>query len=626
MIMTSSSVLFVASDFGGSLQQQQQLVTFTTSNATAASASLLVAVTSATVTVFHQRLLTLVNLLYAVVVIPISVVGNAATVAIAACLVRNRQSTTSARKSVPDACVGLLAVLDLASVLCIQLPAVVATLNAVNATATPTSTSAPLPMPSPSPQSAGPLCSFEALSIGTYVRLQLIVQVAAAVDRYAALTHPLRYHRISSNRILRLIGITVGAVGLTTIGVSLMIDVGRREHRLVSWPSVCVFEWRRLGAPVDYVVAVLLALAFCAAFGTFVGCNASLVRILWRYHARRADEAGILREITTAMEAVGGGRDPTKPRGICRQSPRQDGPGVQRVKNGDCKTTANDRTKLAASHRNKPEEPDNGLHENVDSDNNKRHSPADYCHRLDYCNAMPPPPPVVFVEPPTKSATTDGSTTNGADRISCKTNDKNCDELIGGPGQGVTERRRSSANETGDSRLAASPLATLGPQSMKKSVSFACSPTVVIVDNRRPTSGRHAAAAPTTSRHRRMGNDDAGGESVLPRVPSDGNVTKRDPSELPVRPRQLFYDDDFRHSASNRLLPATAERNNEDQRANAIAATDRVAYVEQQLQKLLRKAERKTRNQRHRLYLVRLVIVCAAVYVMSWIPYTVRLP
>jgi hypothetical protein len=340
-----------------------------------------------------------------------------------------------------------------------------------------------------------------------------------------------------------------------------------------------------------------------------------------------------LREITTAMKAVGG----------CdrmRTGHRQlDGTEFLRANNGNCKA-ANNRTNEVQAQRNKSAEP-NVQHKTSDDEGEQR-SQVDF-KRLDKCNA--PPPPVVVIEPPTRSVTTENSLTSG-ERSLCRAVDgfhntvgrnKDCDDLEA-PGPDVVERRRSSANETRDEKMATSRLANLGSQSMKKSVSFACSPTVVIVDNRqtdfsrRSATGRHAAVA-LSSRHRQTGSsDDADiGGSLLPRATSDGcgvnDVTKCDPSDRPARPRMLFHDEDIRRHPSNRhLLAATVERDLGEQRAIglAIAATDRVAYVEQQLQKLLRKAERKTRNQRHRLYLVRLVIVCAAVYVMSWIPYAVR--
>ena len=50
-----------------------------------------------------------------------------------------------------------------------------------------------------------------------------------------------------------------------------------------------------------------------------------------------------------------------------------------------------------------------------------------------------------------------------------------------------------------------------------------------------------------------------------------------------------------------------------------------MAYIQEHLEKLLRKVERKTRKQHRQLFLAKLVIICASVFLLTWIPYIVRM-
>lgn len=103
------------------------------------------------------------------------------------------------------------------------------------------------------------------------------------------------------------------------------------------------------------------------------------------------------------------------------------------------------------------------------------------------------------------------------------------------------------------------------------------------------------------------------------RKPYPDDVKRRPSTSFmpsPARPRNLALP---RDGAGVPRTPTLGGWSLKD----ALAATDRVAYVEHQLRKLLRRAERKTRSERRRLIIVKLVVVCAAVYVLSWIPYSV---
>jgi len=639
-------------------RQHHQLPSLFTSNVTTALQVLTVATT--TVTAFQFRLLTLVNLLYAVLVIPIGVVGNVVTVVVAVCLVRNRRQASSSRKSVPDICVCLLAIVDFASVLFVQTPAIMATLGGENATHYSSSllTTTTTTTTKSSGRNVGALCSFESLSISVYVRLQLVVQVAAAVDRYAALSHPLRYHRVSSSRILRSIGATLGVVGLATVGISLVTNVGRRERSLTTWSPVCVFEWRRLSGTVDYAVALITAVSFLGAFGVFIGCNSALVCILWRYHARRADEAGVLREISTAMEAVGGtGGGGGRGGGNARDRALKRGPQLYRNGHDAQKNTEDDR--IATENRKQFVLPQKTRPIGVAD---CRHSPtaddatlpvaAECAQALGCCSADLP---FLVIEPPTNSATIGESAVSadagcsGIGNVTVYRDTMGSDEgrkdiLV----RSAVERRRSSEGDcitseheiksdsigkaTGNTRLPMSFAMNFAQKSLKKSVSFACSPTVVVLNDLdgRSTSGRRFGTTPSghcrsddadISRNSRTSSDGRGNSSVTRAVP------RNDVFPLPVRPKKLLPDGSCWADTTERRpsLRAAVHRVDEQQAINLVyEATDRVAYVEHQLQKLLRKAERKTRNQRRRLYLMRLVIVCAVVYVISWIPYAVR--
>ena len=224
----------------------------------------------------QDQMVSLANTLYYLVLVPVAFVGNALSIAVV-CFIARHQKT---RRSIPDFCLGILAAVDLFSVLFVHS----LTLGAM--------------------AKGGWLyppwvCVYQAFAATTYLKLEFLVQVTISVDRYFAVVRPLRYHRLSSIKTMRVIFAIIVLISFGTTAISVGFDTGTVTY-MVTW-KFCILGVQANTA-ADYAIIACTGIIFVFGFVAFIFCNFSLVRILRHYHDKKADS--LIKEISQAVTTM----------------------------------------------------------------------------------------------------------------------------------------------------------------------------------------------------------------------------------------------------------------------------------------------------------------------------------
>jgi hypothetical protein len=143
------------------------------------------------------------------------------------------------------------------------------------------------------------MCSYQAYLSVAYFKLGFLLQITMSMDRYLAVVRPLRYHRLSSLKLMRAVVLMLVFVSLACTAFTIIAEAGEVAS-LRLWSS-CMHLWT-FEDWADYTDLGINSAIFLLGLLAFVVCNCSLVRILWQYHTRRADS--ILRELTSAVQAL----------------------------------------------------------------------------------------------------------------------------------------------------------------------------------------------------------------------------------------------------------------------------------------------------------------------------------
>lgn len=218
----------------------------------------------------------LINTVFYLALVPVATVGNILAIAVVIYIIKHHRT----RRFIPDMGLGVLGSVDLFSVVCVHSLTMVAMGQGW------------VTLPNE-------MCVFQAFSSSVYLKLQFLVQVTISLDRYFALVRPLRYHSVSSVKTMKIVlsVIFVFSVGTTALTMAFAVD---DIMPLETW-QFCIYEWR-LRSAGDYALVSIFGFLFFLGFVSFIGSNVSLVRILWRYHARRGDS--VLREISHAVDVM----------------------------------------------------------------------------------------------------------------------------------------------------------------------------------------------------------------------------------------------------------------------------------------------------------------------------------
>ena len=202
-----------------------------------------------------------VNFVYYLILIPVAFFGNLFTVIIVSCIVRHQRT----RRSIPDVFLGLLAGVDLFSILFIH--SISAAAEGKTQFLLPTS-----------------LCEYQAFVISLYLKLQFLLQIMICLDRHFALVRPLQYRKFSSLRTMKILLCCVFVVGIGTTALTYATSF-RHVEVLRTW-TLCRFSWKFNGI-TEYVVVGATMFVICLGFIVFLVCNVTLVRILWHYHQQK---------------------------------------------------------------------------------------------------------------------------------------------------------------------------------------------------------------------------------------------------------------------------------------------------------------------------------------------------
>ena len=369
------------------------------------------------------------------------------------------------------------------------------------------------------------LCIYQSFAVGVYFKLEFLLQVCISFDRYVALVRPLQYYRVSSMKKVRISVVGVALLSVSSTAVILGTDPSR-STALETW-ELCILFSDLTFIPHAVVVAVLGVL-FALGFGAFVYCNVSLVRILWQYHAKRANS--VLREINDAVQAM----DSTAP-------PRSNRPSKSHGPSTPTPLSPSVDTKSPPKDNNHPTS--NPLPNGTNNVNNGRLLPQTEC--VDDTN--------------------------------------NHSALL-------------NFNNNHAKNLNA---ATEGPKICPPAVVIEEPSSVVIRSSPQKLDDPHRLSIPCPV----DSNPSKDGSSV------HSNSSER-PNDLPLASQHQETLPSLKLT-----MPDTTPNIHHDQ----------FVMFRQLVSKLLRKVEKKAQRQRRELLLARLVIICASIFALSWIPFIVSL-
>ncbi len=217
------------------------------------------------------------NIAFYSIFIPIGVIGNTLSAIVVSYIVRHQND----KRCIPDILLGFLAFVDLFSILCVHSLSIVALIKG---------------------EWVFPkeVCVYQSFAVTTYLKLEFLVQVTISLDRYLALVKPLRYHSIGS---LKTIKIAIFLVLLISTAISA-ITVGALPSsvfQLKTW-HLCIYNWHTGFVP-HIILLVISCTLFVIGICMFIYCNITLVRILWTYQAQRA-HSFLIKEITDAVNVM----------------------------------------------------------------------------------------------------------------------------------------------------------------------------------------------------------------------------------------------------------------------------------------------------------------------------------
>ena len=216
------------------------------------------------------------NVVFYAILLPLGVTGNLLSVIVVAYIVKHQRT----RRSIPDILLGVLASVDLFSVVCVHSISVVAL--------------AQLRWTFPKE-----VCIYQGFAGSTYLKLEFLVQIAISLDRYLALVKPFKYHRASSLKIVR--GVVIAVISISIGATILMVATADQDPvPMDTWP-MCVYTWNT-HSTIHLVILVATAVMFFAGLCVFIYCNCSLVLILWRYQKQKTKS--VLAKLTNAVKAL----------------------------------------------------------------------------------------------------------------------------------------------------------------------------------------------------------------------------------------------------------------------------------------------------------------------------------
>ncbi|ELU11884.1 hypothetical protein CAPTEDRAFT_192914 [Capitella teleta] len=452
----------------------------------------------------------LANTLYFMILLPVGFLGNLLTIIVTSFLIRHQPT----RRSVPDLCVGVLAAVDLSSVVFIHPLTVTAMIGWKL------------------PREA---CVYQSFASVAYLKLAFLLQITMATDRYVAVVRPLRYHRLSSLQLMRCVLLSVLMIALSCSAFTFGSGAGQ-VISLGLW-STCMHRWTFDGWP-DYADLAINAVVYVLGLLVFVVCNCSLVRILWQYHTRRADS--ILKDLSCAVQAM----------------------DRKRVKNSpECAGEV----------------------------------PINQVHSLTECNS--------------REATEHSGIDSAHDGVNKRHDSKKNDQNV------LSKPRTLNGSVVNGGRI--DHVVTPGKQAegdvvqlkrhfyMKKSSSFAV-PVTSRVQLRRTRSLEHI-------------ND-----VIHPAIPRSYSVT----SIASTR----STSSEISHKKRIKYLRHTKRRRNHANVATPIkesvcidGSSSQFLQFQQHLQKFVKKVQRKAKKQKREILLSKLVLLCASIFVLSWLPYLVSI-
>lgn len=221
-----------------------------------------------------------VNFFYYVILIPVGFFGNLFTVIVVSYIVRHRQT----RRSIPDVCLGLLAFVDLFSVVFIH--SISAAAESKNQTSLPIG-----------------VCEYQAFVVSLYLKLQFLLQILVCLDRHFALVKPLQYHKFSSFKTMKflLLSIVLLSIGST----ALTYATSFRDVELLRTWTICRFSWDFNGL-AEYLVVGATMILICVGLIAFIVCNVALVTVLWHYHRQKTEL--VWKEISKAVSDLKEGK------------------------------------------------------------------------------------------------------------------------------------------------------------------------------------------------------------------------------------------------------------------------------------------------------------------------------
>lgn len=484
----------------------------------------------------HGQVVSLVNTLYYLVLIPIGLLGNFFTIIVVSLIIRHQPT----RRSIPDLCVGVLASVDFFSV---------AFVHSVTVGAMATDR---WPYPSW-------VCQYQAFASITYLKLEFILQVTMSADRYLAVVRPLRYHQLSSLRSMRTVLMVIVLLSLTTSIFAAVTSTG--EVQLLGLWNMCMHEWT-LDGWADHADLAINGVIYVLGLAAFVFCNGSLVRILWQYHAKRADS--IFKEISEAVRAMNTAKNSPSP----SKAPVR-GATINQAARQDAKVPI----ERPMDHSEKPVERDG-----IDC---QREIMTDGADEL------------VDEKESGKSRTNSGDSCNKSDLNHDKNNKRNANgRLPSGCNQsGVHSRNDISQAET--STKAHQPDAIREHDA-----------AVSKSDQPMDTSHIECSATQVSSKAAQS----VGG--VQPQTLSPTSSTHSISSAISHQRRVRYTQ------------KAQAVRQG-TQRQNSGAGSSQPEPFQQQLQRFLKKVQRRARKQQREILLAKLVLLCASLFVISWTPYLV---